>query len=47
LLDGGADPEHGAPSALEAVILFKQEDKWRGKFEAANGRGKAVPAKEA
>ena len=44
LLEGGADPDHGAPSALEAVILFKQEEKWRGKFEAAPGRGKAVVA---
>jgi hypothetical protein len=41
LLEGGADPDHGAPSALEAVTLFKQEEKWKGKFESAPGRGKA------
>jgi len=44
LLDGGADPDHGAPSAMEAIVLFKQEDKWRAKFEAAPGKGKAVAA---
>jgi hypothetical protein len=42
LLEGGADPDYGAPSALEAVALFKQEEKWRGKFENASGRGKAA-----
>ena len=41
LLDGGADPEFGQPSALEAVVLFKQEEQWREKFEGAKGRGKA------
>jgi len=42
LLEGGADPEHGAPSALEAIVLFRQEDQWRMKFENAPGRGKAA-----
>ncbi|TVY54365.1 putative ankyrin repeat protein [Lachnellula cervina] len=41
LLEGGADPEYGTPSALEAVTLFKQEGKWKGKFEGAKGRGEA------
>jgi hypothetical protein len=41
LLEGGADPD-GAPSALEAVTLFKQEEKWKGKFESAPGRGKGA-----
>jgi hypothetical protein len=26
---------------MEAIVLFKQEEKWRAKFEAAPGRGKA------
>jgi hypothetical protein len=26
---------------MEAVTLFKQEEKWKGKFETAPGRGKA------
>jgi hypothetical protein len=42
LLEGGADPDHGAPSAMEAVTMFKQEEKWKGKFESASGRGNAV-----
>lgn len=41
LLAGGADPDFGAPSAMEAIVLFKQEEKWRAKFEAAPGRGTA------
>jgi hypothetical protein len=42
LLEGGADPDHGNPSALEAVVLFKQEEQWKANFEAAPGKGKAV-----
>lgn len=42
LVDGGADPEFGTPSALECVSMFKQEDRWRERFESAPGRGKAV-----
>jgi len=42
LIEGNADPEHGAPSAMEAVVLFKQEDRWKAAFENAPGRGKAV-----
>ncbi|TVY36550.1 putative ankyrin repeat protein [Lachnellula subtilissima] len=41
LLEGGADPDYGTPSAMEAVKLFKQEAKWKGRFEEAKGRGKA------
>jgi len=41
LLEGNADPDYGSPSAMEAIVIFKQEEKWRGKFEAAPGRGKA------
>jgi hypothetical protein len=41
LLAGGADPDHGDPSAMKAIVLFKQEEKWRAKFEAAPGKGKA------
>ncbi|KAF3763368.1 ankyrin, partial [Cryphonectria parasitica EP155] len=41
LLDGGADPEYGMPSAMECIAMFKQEDTWKAKFEAAAGRGKA------
>jgi hypothetical protein len=42
LLGGGADPDHGSPSAMETMTLFKQEEKWKGKFENAIGRGKAA-----
>lgn len=41
LLEGGADPDYGAPSALECVAMFKQEETWQAKFEAAPGKGKA------
>jgi hypothetical protein len=27
---------------LEAMTLFKPEEKWKGKFEDAPGRGKAA-----
>jgi hypothetical protein len=27
---------------MQAVTLFKQEEKWKRKFEAAPGRGKAT-----
>ncbi|APA14271.1 hypothetical protein SS1G_11924 [Sclerotinia sclerotiorum 1980 UF-70] len=42
LLEGNADPDHGSPSAMRAIELFKQEDKWAQKFADAPGRGKAV-----
>ncbi|KAK3385870.1 ankyrin repeat-containing domain protein [Podospora didyma] len=42
LLEGGADPDHGAPSAMDCIAMFNQE-KWKAKFEAAPGRGKAGP----
>jgi len=41
LLEGGADPDYGSPSALESVVLFKQEERWKDKFQNAPGRGKA------
>ena len=40
LLSGGADPDAGTPSAMQAIELFRQ-DRWREKFEQALGRGKA------
>ncbi|GJC81542.1 putative ankyrin repeat protein PA3287 [Colletotrichum liriopes] len=48
LLEGGADPEYGTPSAIQCLAMFKQEGKWAKKFEAAPGRGKAkaVPQDE-
>jgi hypothetical protein len=42
LLEGGADPDHGDPSAMTAIVLFKKEDQWRKLFEEAPGKGKAV-----
>ncbi|KAK0624964.1 ankyrin repeat-containing domain protein [Bombardia bombarda] len=48
LLEGGADPDHGHPSALECVTMFKQETKWKNKFEEeASARGKVVEASKA
>ncbi|CAJ0551673.1 Ff.00g056520.m01.CDS01 [Fusarium sp. VM40] len=41
LLEGGADPEYGQPSAAECVTMFKQEDTWKEKFDAAPGKGQA------
>ena len=40
LLQGGADPDWGRPSAMDAVDLFRKGDEWREKFEGAAGRGK-------
>ncbi|ESZ91596.1 ankyrin-like protein [Sclerotinia borealis F-4128] len=42
LLKGNADPDHGSPSAMKAVELFRQEETWAQKFADAPGRGKAV-----
>ncbi|TQN64987.1 putative ankyrin repeat protein [Colletotrichum shisoi] len=42
LLEGGADPDYGNPSALQCVVMFKQEAEWQAKFESATGRGKAT-----
>lgn len=42
LLEGGADPEWGVPSAVEAVGMFKMGEVWRGRFEGARGRGRMV-----
>lgn len=47
LLEGGADPDYGNPSALQCVEMFKQDETWRAKFEAAPGRGKARPPSQA
>lgn len=33
LLNGGADPDLGTPSAMEAVELFKLGGEWRSVFE--------------
>ncbi|KAI1321415.1 ankyrin [Xylariaceae sp. FL0255] len=41
LLEGGADPEYGCPSAMQCLVMFKQQDVWGSKFENAVGRGKA------
>ncbi|CAN8105359.1 unnamed protein product [Discula destructiva] len=41
LLAGGADPDHGAPSPMDCIAMFKQEETWKAKFESASGRGKA------
>ncbi|KAG7143359.1 putative ankyrin repeat protein like [Verticillium longisporum] len=42
LLEGGADPELGNPNALQCASMFKQDEKWKAKFEAAPGKGKAA-----
>ncbi|KAK1488547.1 hypothetical protein CABS01_02177, partial [Colletotrichum abscissum] len=49
LLEGGADPEYGKPSAIQCLTMFNQEGKWKDKFENAPGRGKAkaVPQDQA
>lgn len=39
LLEGGADPDWGTPSAMDSVGMFKVGDVWRGRFEEARGRG--------
>ncbi|KAJ0369999.1 hypothetical protein COL154_001805 [Colletotrichum chrysophilum] len=41
LLDGGADPDYGKPSAMQCLSMFNAEAKWKDKFESAPGRGKA------
>ena len=38
LLDGGADPELGAPSALDCISMFNQSEKWEKRFQMALGR---------
>ena len=43
LLEGGADPDYGNPNAMQCVAMFRQEEKWKAKFEAAPGKGKAKP----
>ena len=40
LLAGGADPDMGEPSAMEALVIFKQEEAWGEKFRQAPGKGK-------
>ncbi|RDL32564.1 Uncharacterized protein BP5553_09020 [Venustampulla echinocandica] len=40
LLEGGADPDLGSPSATEAVVMFKQEETWKKRFNEAVGKGK-------
>ncbi|KAF5699654.1 ankyrin protein [Fusarium globosum] len=46
LLDGGADPEYGQPSAAECITMFKQEDIWKLKFDVAPGKGQAGKTRE-
>ena len=38
-MEGGADPEHGQPSAMECIAMFKQDDVWKARFESAPGKG--------
>lgn len=33
LLEGGADPDLGQPSAAEAVTMFRMEGVWEAEFE--------------
>ncbi|KAF5607161.1 ankyrin [Fusarium subglutinans] len=47
LLDGGADPEYGQPSAAECIAMFKQEETWKSKFDAAPGKGQAGKTRDA
>ncbi|KAF5976466.1 ankyrin protein [Fusarium bulbicola] len=47
LLDSGADPEYGQPSAAECIGMFKQEDTWKSKFDAAPGKGQAGKTRDA
>jgi hypothetical protein len=35
LLEGGADPDLGTPSAAEAIVLFKLADVWESPFHEA------------
>jgi len=39
LLQGGADPDWGHPSAMEAIVVFRKEE-LRNKFDSAPGKGK-------
>ena len=41
LLDGGADPDFGEPSAMDAVGLFGLDAAWKERFQVAKGRGTA------
>ncbi|MCJ1432246.1 hypothetical protein MMC27_001602 [Xylographa pallens] len=41
LVEGGADPLWGSPSAEESMRLFRKEGEWAVKFEGARGRGRA------
>ena len=38
LLEGGADPDVGTPSAMQAVRLFKKEERWNVRFEECRDR---------
>ncbi|KKA26169.1 hypothetical protein TD95_003592 [Thielaviopsis punctulata] len=42
LLRGGADPDFGSPNAMQCISMFKQEEKWAEKFQAAPGKGRAA-----
>lgn len=43
LLDGGADPDLGTPSATEAVALFKLGAEWEKVFAEAREKLKGKP----
>ncbi|KAF5022429.1 hypothetical protein F66182_5514 [Fusarium sp. NRRL 66182] len=47
LLEGGADPDYGQPSASDCITMSKQEDAWKAKFDAAPGRGQAGKTRRA
>ena len=38
LLNGGADPDLGTPSAMEAMELFKLGDEWKDSLEESRRR---------
>lgn len=46
LLEGGADPEIGTPSAMAALDVFGLQSEWKARFEGAKGRGAGDYKKE-
>lgn len=40
LLEKGADPDYGEPSARTAAKLFGKDQEWAEKFDSAPGKGK-------
>lgn len=43
LLKGGADPDAGMPSAMEAVKLFRLGGDWGRRFEKAREKLRVIP----